>query len=618
MEKKTLSNILEGKLFNIPDYQRGYAWEEQQWKDFVQDIDALIDDKIISHYTGTIVIFQPKEKPTEHYGTKKLELVDVVDGQQRLTTCSLYLSIIINELIKTGESDFMAEKPIYLFHGSTSKLRLNNDTNDFFFDLISKGTTNVPAKNVHQKKLITAYSYLKDHINKQFLKRDKKGVQYLKDLFDAIIRKLNFSFYTIEQESEIGMTFELMNSRGKELSALELLKNYLMHWIYRNINIEHEKENTTKTVNKAWKNVYVNLAECNGSENQCLRIAWTLYHSHVPKYWQGYKGFKNDNVIPLRNFDIKSKDETKNFISEFSSGLEEISKHYSAIIKPKENSEIQNEFTWLSKIKHTGNIANYLPLIVASRISTEKGEIEETDYISLLKSLELFSFRVFLWEAKRSNTAKSKFYRWAADIFSKKQSINKVTDWILNAIKEYSYENAFRKELKENFYSWYKWRRLLRYTLYEYELHLLHKEGKGAKPKLAWKDLTDATFEHILPQNPKENSVWKEKWNDVEIKKYLHDISNLVLTKDNSHYLNFDFDRKKGSSGSGHCYANSDIRQERKISEFNEWTAESCKLRRNHLVNWIIDRWGIENNQYSVPDIIDDVEDDDFVELTND
>ena len=33
MEKKTLSNILEGKIFQIPDYQRGYAWGEHQLKD---------------------------------------------------------------------------------------------------------------------------------------------------------------------------------------------------------------------------------------------------------------------------------------------------------------------------------------------------------------------------------------------------------------------------------------------------------------------------------------------------------------------------------------------------------------------------------------------------------
>ena len=112
-KKKTLSNILEGKIFQIPDYQRGYAWEAKQWKDFVQDIDALIDDKIISHYTGTIVIYQPIDKPTENYGTKKLEIVDIVDGQQRLTTCSIYLSIILKELINISEEDFSTEIPMH-------------------------------------------------------------------------------------------------------------------------------------------------------------------------------------------------------------------------------------------------------------------------------------------------------------------------------------------------------------------------------------------------------------------------------------------------------------------------------------------------------------------------
>ncbi len=236
MEKKTLSSLLEGKLFKIPDYQRGYAWEEKQWKDFVQDIDALIDDKIISHYTGTVVIYQSPEKPTEDYGTKKLEVVDIVDGQQRLTTCSLYLSIILNKLIELGSEEFKGELPIYLFNGSKSKLVLNNDTADFYFDLITKGIANVETNTIHQKKLLEGYDYLKKHIDTQLGKRQENSEDYLRSLFDALIRKLNFSFYPIEVESEIGMTFELMNSRGKELSSMELLKNYLMYWVYRNIS----------------------------------------------------------------------------------------------------------------------------------------------------------------------------------------------------------------------------------------------------------------------------------------------------------------------------------------------------------------------------------------------
>jgi uncharacterized protein with ParB-like and HNH nuclease domain len=216
MERKTLLNILEGKILKIPDYQRGYAWEEKQLKDFVQDIDALIDDKVISHYAGTIVIYQPIEKPTEHYGTKRLEVVDIVDGQQRLTTCSLYLSIILNELIKMGEKDFEQEIPVFLRYGSKTKLRLNNDTSDYFYDLINSGEPNTKTNTVHQKRLLGGYNYLKKHISTQLNNNKKNSVEYLVDLFDAIIRKLTFSYYPIELESEIGKTLELMNSRGKD------------------------------------------------------------------------------------------------------------------------------------------------------------------------------------------------------------------------------------------------------------------------------------------------------------------------------------------------------------------------------------------------------------------
>lgn len=606
MEKKTLSNILEGKIFQIPDYQRGYAWEEKQWKDFVQDIDALIDDKIISHYTGTIVIYQPSKKPTENYGTKRLEIVDVVDGQQRLTTCSLYLSIIIKELIKISQEDFNAEIPIYLYSGSKSKLRLNNDTADFYLDLISKGVSNIEANSVHQKRIYDAYCFLKKHIEEQLTKRVDKGEDYLRDLFEAIIRKLNFSFYPIEVESEIGMTFELMNSRGKNLSSMELLKNYLMYWVYRNILDNSEKEDFTSKINKTWKEVYVNIAKCNGSESQCLRIAWTLFVNYTPKNWNGYSGFKSDEVIPLRNFKSKSKEDVKEFLLKFVDGLALISKHYSAIIKPNNNSFDENELNLLTKIRNAGNIANYLPLMVASRIKKETNEVTKDDYFDLLKSLEIFSYRVFLWEGKRSNAGLSKFYRWADDVFSSKHSLKSVTDWIYGTINWYSPENGFRKSLTEDFFGWYHYRRLLKYTLFEYELFLL--KGKN-KPKLNWEDLTDSTIEHILPQNPDSNSNWLIKWTDEERKKYLHDISNLVLTKDNSRYSNFEFDRKKGIAGSGFSYSNSDIRQERKIAEYDDWTPDTCKKRREELTNWVIKNWGIDKH-YQEP-IVDVIEEDD-------
>ena len=106
MNKETLTGLFAKAIYQIPDYQRGYAWEEKQWKDFIQDIDALVDDQVTSHYTGTVVVYAPRIPKVLDYGTQRLSLVDVVDGQQRLTTSCLYLSVIIRALSSHGEGDY--------------------------------------------------------------------------------------------------------------------------------------------------------------------------------------------------------------------------------------------------------------------------------------------------------------------------------------------------------------------------------------------------------------------------------------------------------------------------------------------------------------------------------
>lgn len=209
-----------------------------------------------------------------------------------------------------------------------------------------------------------------------------------------------------------------------------------------------------------------------------------------------------------------------------------------------------------------------------------------------LNSLEKYAYRVFLWEGKRSNAGISAFYRWGNELFTNKYSIKAITDWVKNLVNWYSDEDNFTNHVNGTF-NWYEnYPRLLRYTLYEYELYLLEVEGKGHKPKLAWKDLTPATFEHIYPQTPKRNSQWKKDWTSKEVDNYLHDISNIVLTENNPTYSNSDYIIKRGVAGEGICYANSDIRQERKISAFKQWTPVECKKRKKELSKWIMERWG--------------------------
>ena len=525
--------------------------------------------------------------------------------------------MIIRALISKGESAYERDIPDFLYSGAICKLSLNNDTNDVFYDLLKTGRANTTAQTPHEKRLIAAYNRLQEHIDKQLTKRGAEGVAYLKELYHAIAQKLHFTFYTIEDECEIGMTFELMNSRGKGLSVLELLKNYLMHWVSRNETDVPERSTLTSFINKNWKDTYTNLGACDeGNEDQCLRIAWTLYCSHSPRNWIGYDGFKGDDYIPLRTFTAKhTKEDTKAFIVRFTDGLAEISRHYASITSPTASNTVsRDELLWLTKIHHTGNIANFLPLMVASRKHREGGSISEADYIAFLKSLECYAYRVFLYEGRRSNAGKSNFHRWGYEIFTQPETLHNVTAQVYELTRYYATEESFTGK-NANSGTWYGARNhLLKYTLFEYELHLLATEGQGKQPHLTWEQFSDSTIEHILPQTPDENSHWREVWSQDDIKECLHDIANLVLTQDNSSYRNFEFLRKKGNPGQSHSYSNSDIRQERKISSFLDWTPKEFKERRIELVAWINDRWKTEGSQVAAMLEVGDEADEDGIE----
>ncbi len=595
MKKPNLTSVMTGKLFRIPDYQRGYAWEQPHWKDFIQDIDALIEEDIQSHYTGTLVIYQPPIPLCKRYGIDNIEIVEVVDGQQRLTTTSLYLSIVLNKLIALGKEEYKQALTTYLYCGTQSKLTLNNETNDIFYDLITTGSPKTRQTTIHQERLFEAYTYLKRGVERGLREKSaSEQVAYLEKRYDAMTKRLFFSLYTIEEESEIGMTFELMNSRGKDLSVLELLKNYLMYWVYRNTS-EPDRTDLTNTINKTWREVFANVAGCKGSESQCLRIAWILYVSHIPKNWNGYAGFKEKRVIPIRGFNSKEeRDETQHFIQRFIGGLSEVSFHYNSLLS---NISSKEEKRWVTKLMHAGNTANFLPLMVAAKSKLSSGKVTSSQYIELLKCLERYSYRVFLYNGRRRNAGVSSFYRWAYELYNDRQPIDSISSWVCDLCNYYLEEGRFRADV-ERTSDWYSYRNLLKYTLYEYEIALLEREGGIATPKIAWSDLTDATIEHILPQTPK--GKWIEVWSEKERERYTHDISNLVLTFDNSHYSNFEFDRKRGSAGSDYCYANSDIRQERKIASYPTWDAHTCQQRKEELSAWIIKRWGMDRHFHEI------------------
>src|SRR5688572_9394586 len=102
-EPKSLDRLFKEKIFRIPDYQRGYAWQRKQLKDFWEDLINLSDNR--AHYTGVLTLNQiPSSEIARN--SKEYWLVEdhsyqvynVVDGQQRLVTFIIFLQAFIDFL----------------------------------------------------------------------------------------------------------------------------------------------------------------------------------------------------------------------------------------------------------------------------------------------------------------------------------------------------------------------------------------------------------------------------------------------------------------------------------------------------------------------------------------
>ena len=70
----------ESAIYEVPIYQRNYAWEKEEISALVHDVYNAISSKKENYYIGTLVSFYKGDR-----------IYEVIDGQQRLTTIFLVL-----------------------------------------------------------------------------------------------------------------------------------------------------------------------------------------------------------------------------------------------------------------------------------------------------------------------------------------------------------------------------------------------------------------------------------------------------------------------------------------------------------------------------------------------
>ena len=117
-ELQPLSLLFQNRLFRIPDYQRGYAWQQAQLVDFWDDLVNLQDDRY--HYTGLLSLKTLKRNDVDSWGTdiwmvdKGFKPCHIVDGQQRLTTFIILLNEVVEFVRSLGENKGKSDENIIL------------------------------------------------------------------------------------------------------------------------------------------------------------------------------------------------------------------------------------------------------------------------------------------------------------------------------------------------------------------------------------------------------------------------------------------------------------------------------------------------------------------------
>ena len=203
-----IKDFFNGRFFEIPKYQRGYAWEVQNIRDLFDDIVESIESNS-NHYIGTIVLSKSVDDDEKFY---------VVDGQQRTTTATLIISSLIKKL---SEKDAAYYERFYLKEDDRYRITPLNRDQQFFIDLI-EGKVGEP-QNKSQR-------YLKDAIEEINFK-----VEHIDDKLKFLksVEKLEVMEFVENSEGDAIRIFQTVNDRGKPLSNMEKAKSLLIYFSNR-------------------------------------------------------------------------------------------------------------------------------------------------------------------------------------------------------------------------------------------------------------------------------------------------------------------------------------------------------------------------------------------------
>lgn len=613
----SIEQIFTERLLRIPDYQRGYAWDQSQLNEFIEDIELLPPGK--HHYTGTLVLHTIEAEPHMDDEGRNYLLHDVVDGQQRLTTIVILLDTVRRTLALHGLQK-LAEGVRNTYVHATGldgqplhKLTLNSDCHGFFVSNVLADMPGPAGPQIYShQRLRGARRHFEAYLEEKGAELGDGFKEWLIALRHKVTQQLKVVLYTVDDAAEVSVVFETMNNRGKQLTELEKVKNYLL---YLTTKLDVPSASVRNTINDSWATIFKNLmaAGLSDTEDQILRAHWLMAYSPRTRDWKQSKSIKD--AFGLKAYQGNHKALVGD-IMEYAKTLRDASLAFCDIMMPSRSEsfsafdtspDVRAAIKHVSdKLRRLDNIAPFLPLLIAARLRFSGVEGADS-YLRIVRLCEKFSFRVYGLAEKKANAGQSALFSLGHKLFTKAIESNDISA----SVCWYACYYCPDKALVENFASvgdWYSWPKI-KYFLYEYEEYLAMKARVQVVP---WKQIQvrkrEDSIEHILPQSPSD-AYWLDRFTAEERERLTHDLGNLCLTFNNSSYGRKPFPDKRGAPGQMKpCYANSNLVIERVLAQLDDWTVQAILDRRTEIASWAAERWKVDAPSVEPPVTEDDEE----------
>lgn len=417
----------------IPNFQRDYSWGKEYYNTFFSDIlkGLIIKNEEInkSEYFIGVMVFS---------GALKDDSIDVIDGQQRLTVITIILSVLASKFKSINEEALSIATFRYvkqLDDYNIPKPKLKSVTSHPYFETfiqsLEKNNSLEPSSE-EEENIKETYKYFESELDEIKL-RDRlsidKSIEY-KDILiairDQILSLEIISILTSDKESGYEI-FEILNAKGKNLAAIDLIKNTIYSKFHadensKNTDIEAKWEEVKKTLRKRDKN-----------------IGFITFYRH---FWIS-KYTKTTNVKLYDAFKKEIRSNKKDY-EDFVVAITDEAETYLKIVCPSlSDYDNRKEYHWLvQSLKSIEEIfgVSQARIALLALFDIKKRNLISTDsYKKTIIYIENFIFVYSTLLKNQANIYESRFSKFARELRkskSKEDSNNIIKNYLFDIFEE--------------------------------------------------------------------------------------------------------------------------------------------------------------------------------------